>query len=70
MENNAQRVRELQAEKAKLEKQMRNQAQLEEEVKMYREQATPPVPCPSTLARPPLARRSDGAPSKLDHYQK
>ena len=39
MENNAARVREQQTRIAQLEKQLRNQAQLEEEVKMYREQA-------------------------------
>tara|TARA_B110001452_G_scaffold225923_1_gene200099 strand:- start:312 stop:2963 length:2652 start_codon:yes stop_codon:yes gene_type:complete len=39
VENNAARVREQQTRIAQLEKQLRNQAQLEEEVKMYKEQA-------------------------------
>ena len=51
METNASRVREQQTRISQLEIQMRNQAQLEEEIKMYKEQARclaeqPPQPQP------------------------
>ena len=51
VETNASRVREQQTRISQLEIQMRNQAQLEEEIKMYKEQARclaepPPQPQP------------------------